>query len=123
APVTDRRLNGRCLPDGVEEGRTVNQTAKEQQFLQAWMHDELHFRQGTGPAKRLQPVHEVKPADLAVLIAAWLPDPNEQFRRAEEPLPDTLEWPWQRHEEFEARLHQAKAELALRNRLRARTGQ
>lgn len=85
-------------------------TAKEEQFLQAWMHDELHFREGTGPAKRLQREHLVKPADLAVLIAAWLPDPDEQFRLAEAVMPQShLEWPWASREEFERRLCQAKA--------------
>ena len=100
----------------------MNLTKREEQFLQAWMHDELHFREGTGPAKRLQRAHQVKPFDLALLIAAWLPDPNEQFQRAEEPLPDTVEWPWQTREEFETRLREAKEVLALRNRPQAGSG-
>lgn len=97
-------------------------TSGEAQFLQAWMHDELQFREGTGPAKQLQRAHQVTPFDLALLIAAWLPDPNEQFRRAEEPSPDpSPEWPWQTQEEFETRLRQAKEELALRNQSPARS--
>jgi hypothetical protein len=94
----------------------MNVGVAEEQFLQAWMHDELHFREGTGPAKRLQRAHQVMPFDLALLIAAWLPDPNEQFQRAEEPLPEApVEWPWQTPRKFETRLRQAKEELALRN--------
>jgi hypothetical protein len=88
-------------------------TTKEEQFLQAWMYDELHFREGVGQAKQLQREHQVRPADLGTLIAAWLPDPKEQLRRAEEPLlPSPPEWPWQSRKELEARLHEAQAELS-----------
>jgi hypothetical protein len=43
---------------------------EEEAFLRHWMHDEVHFQQTQGPAKRLQLEHHARPADLAVLIAA-----------------------------------------------------
>ena len=45
----------------------------EERFLRHWMHDELHYREGQGLAKRLQLLHRVIPADLATLIAAAIP--------------------------------------------------
>lgn len=50
----------------------------EEVFLRHWMHDEVHYGEGTGPAKRLQLRHRAVPADLAVLIAAAIPDPSDQ---------------------------------------------
>ncbi len=95
----------------------MNLSLPEERFLQAWMRDEFHFRQGPGPAKRLEREHQIMPADLAALIAAWLPDPHEQSRRAEQASPEErVEWPWQSREEFETRLHQAREELARRGR-------
>src|SRR4051812_45547358 len=36
----------------------------EERFLRHWMYEEVHFREGTGPAKRLQVEHRIPPADL-----------------------------------------------------------
>jgi hypothetical protein len=47
-------------------------------FLRHWMYDEVHYQAGQSPAKRLQVQHEAVPADLAVLIAATMPDPTDQ---------------------------------------------
>ena len=46
------------------------------------------FREGVGPAKRLQVDHHVIPADLATLIAAAIPDPKDQ-EEAASTRPDT----------------------------------
>jgi len=47
-------------------------------LLRHWMYDEVHYQDGTGPAKRLQLQHRAIPADLAVLIAAAIPEPSDQ---------------------------------------------
>ena len=36
----------------------------EEIFLRHWIYDEAHYRDGTGPAKRLQREHRAIPADL-----------------------------------------------------------
>src|SRR4051812_13656886 len=50
----------------------------EEVYLRHWMHDEVHYRDGTGRAKLLQRSHGVSPADLAALIAAAIPSPQDQ---------------------------------------------
>ena len=50
----------------------------EELFLRHWIYDEAHFRDGVGPAKRLQIEHRIIPADLAAIIAAGIPDPQDQ---------------------------------------------
>ena len=50
----------------------------EELFLRWWIYDEAHYLEAQGPAKRLQVTHGVRPADLATLIAAGMPDPAEQ---------------------------------------------
>lgn len=68
---------------------------EEELFLRHWMFDEVHYREGQGPAKRLQVEHRVAPADLASLIAAALPDLNDQKRMGEGPPPvQPPVWPW-----------------------------
>ncbi|HEY2158167.1 MAG TPA: hypothetical protein VGH33_21235, partial [Isosphaeraceae bacterium] len=68
---------------------------EEESFLRHWMYDEVHYQDGTGPAKRLQVQHGVKPVHLAEIIAAAIPGPAEQEAaglnppRAEPPA-----WPW-----------------------------
>lgn len=89
-------------------------SAKEERFLTAWMRDELNYRGGPGPAKLLEREHRAKPADLAMLTAAWIPDPGEQCRRAEaadESGP--LEWPWKDEKELYTRLYEAEVGLGL----------
>jgi len=56
----------------------------EEVFLRHWMYDEVHYRDGQGPAKRLQVQHRAIPADLAILIAAAIPDPADP-RAARDP--------------------------------------
>jgi hypothetical protein len=51
---------------------------QELAFLRHWMYDEAHFQEGQGTAKRLQVTHGVAPADVALLIAAAIPDTREQ---------------------------------------------
>jgi hypothetical protein len=85
---------------------------EEESFLRHWIHDEAHFQEGQGPAKRLQVEHHVRPADLAVLIAAALPDPAEQEAAATTPPPGPPNWPWS-EEAFTSRLRQARRHLGL----------
>jgi hypothetical protein len=79
------------------------------------MYDEVHFREGTGPAKRLQVEHRVPPADLATLIAAAIPDPQEQeaaglgLPPAEPPA-----WPWN-EETLRLRLAEARTIIEARS--------
>ena len=60
---------------------------EEQLFLRHWMHDEVHYHDGTGPAKRLQLQYGAVPADLAVLIAAAISDISEQDAAGKGPPP------------------------------------
>src|SRR5437868_4655472 len=84
----------------------------EELFLRQWIYDEAHFLTGVGPAKRLQVEHRVIPADLATLIAAALPDPNEQEQAATTPPPaNILAWPWP-GSSFQTRLSEARSVLA-----------
>jgi hypothetical protein len=87
---------------------------EEASFLRRWMYGEVHYLDGTGPAKRLQLQHRVVPADLAVLIAAAIPDPAEQEAAGNAvPPTDPPIWPWS-ESEFIQRLQQARAILAER---------
>jgi hypothetical protein len=45
----------------------------EEIFLRHWIYDEAHYRERTGPAKRLQVDHRAIPADLGTIIAAAMP--------------------------------------------------
>jgi hypothetical protein len=85
----------------------------EEAFLRHWIYDEAHFRSGVGPAKRLHE-HRIVPADLAILVAAVLPDPSEQERAASAPVA-TAEprWPWE-GDALRERLAEARATLAAR---------
>jgi hypothetical protein len=68
---------------------------EEEVFLRHWIYDEVHYREGTGPAKRLQVAHKVPPANLALIIAAALTEPGEQEAAADGPPPTELPiWPW-----------------------------
>src|SRR5262249_27868816 len=60
----------------------------EEIFLRHWIFDEMHYCDGQGPAKRLQIAHRVRPADIAVLIAASIPDLAEQEAIAHGPPPE-----------------------------------
>lgn len=87
---------------------------EEQVFLRHWMHDEVHYKDGAGPAKRLQLKHGAVPADLAVLIAAAIPDISEQDAAGKGPPPkEPVIWPWSM-DGFRARVVEARAALAAR---------
>jgi hypothetical protein len=87
---------------------------EEEVFLRQWIYDEARYRDGPGPAKRLQVQHQVKPADLAMLIAAVLPDPADQEAAAlSHPPCESPVWPWS-DEAFQARLSEARAALSER---------
>jgi hypothetical protein len=77
------------------------------------MYDEVHYRDGVGPAKRQQVAHRAVPADLATLIAAAIPDPAEQERAGLAPPPEEPVWPWPGHG-LSARVREAEAALAWR---------
>ncbi len=86
---------------------------EEEQFLRSWIRDEAHYQQGQGPAKRLQLLHQVRPADLSVLIAAAIPDPAEQLAAATQPPSETTpSWPWS-EETFQTRMAEARKLLGL----------
>jgi hypothetical protein len=87
---------------------------EEDRFLQHWIYDEAHYETGSGPAKRLQVEHGALPADLAVLIAAAMPDFNvEEVARQGPPTADPVCWPWS-PESLRDRLREARAALAMR---------
>jgi hypothetical protein len=87
---------------------------EEESFLHRWIFDEAHYLEGQGPAKRLQLQHRAIPADLAILIAASMPDPADQEAAAlGPPPPGPLAWPWS-EETYRARLAEAHAVLATR---------
>jgi hypothetical protein len=87
---------------------------KELTFLRHWMFDETHFQDGPGAAKQLQVAHGATPADLAILIAAALPEPAEQevagMRRAPGATP---QWPWSK-QSLRTRVAEAQAFLGQR---------
>ncbi len=83
----------------------------EEVFLRHWMYDEFHYREGLGPAKRLQIQHRAVPADLAILIAATLPDPSDQETAGFGPPPsEAPAWPWS-EESLRSRVADARAAL------------
>jgi hypothetical protein len=85
----------------------------EEVFLRHWMYDEVHYREGQGPAKQLQVQHRAVPADLAVLIAAAIPDPADQEAAGLGPPPaEPPTWPWPEGL-LRSRLTEARAALAL----------
>ena len=88
----------------------------EEVFLCRWMCDETHYQDGRGPAKQLQLQYGATPADLAVLIAAALPDPAEQEAAGLGPPPaEPPRWPWS-EDAYRTRLAEARTILAERRR-------
>jgi hypothetical protein len=88
---------------------------EEEAFLRRWIYDEAHYQEGAGPAKRLQVQHRVRPADLAVVIAAAFSDPGEQEAAGlGPPTADAPPWPWS-EEALRERLTEARATLAQRH--------
>jgi hypothetical protein len=85
---------------------------EEEMFLRHWMYDETHYQEGPGPAKRLQLQHRAVPADLAVLIAAAIPDPIEQEKAGlDRPSTEPPKWPWS-EETLLARVSEARTVLS-----------
>jgi hypothetical protein len=85
----------------------------EEVFLRHSMYDEVHYSAGQGPAKQLQVQHRAVPADLAVLIAAAIPDLADQEAAGLGPPPDEPPiWPWP-DDLLRSRLAEARAALAL----------
>ena len=83
----------------------------EELFLRHWVYDVAHFRDGVGPAKRLQVEHHIVPADIAAIIAAAIPDPAEQDSAAATRPTSTPLWPWP-GDSFQKRLTEARTVLA-----------
>jgi hypothetical protein len=87
---------------------------EEEAFLRHWIYDEVHYEEGTGPAKQLQLEHRATPADLAILITAAIPDPADQEAASlDGTLAEPLSWPWS-EEIFRSRLAEARYLLAER---------
>ena len=86
---------------------------EEMHFLRHWMYDEMHYQQGSGPAKQLQREHHAISANLAVIIAAAIPDLAEQWAAGVGPPPaEPPKWPWSKAA-INARLAEARALLKL----------
>ena len=85
----------------------------EEVFLRHWMYDEVHYSEGQGPAKQLQVQHRAVPADLAVLIAAAIPDLADQEAPGFGPPPaEPPTWPWP-DDLLRSRLAEARVALGL----------
>lgn len=94
---------------------------KEENFLKHWIYDECHFMDKTllFLSKKLLRPFPVIAGEIAELIVAWMPDPEEQFRASEGPPPETPpEWPWASRQEFDVLLGRAREELEARNAAR-----
>jgi hypothetical protein len=87
---------------------------EEHTFLRQWMYDEVHYQDGPGPAKALQVRHRASPADLAVLIAAAIPDVREQEAAGSAAPPESpATWPWT-ESTFRDRVAEARSVLDQR---------
>lgn len=95
----------------LETLRQMKLSRDEDIFLRHWIYDEAHYREGQGRAKRLQVEHRVAPADLATLIAAAMPDLDEQQAAGVGPPPtEPPLWPWS-EKALEARVAEAQSLL------------
>jgi hypothetical protein len=93
---------------------------EEEDFLRHWMYDEAHYRDGPGPAKKLQLQHQASPADLSAIIAVAIPDLVDQEAAGSGPPPaGPPVWPWS-EDAFRGRLAEARSILAERHRGRPR---
>jgi hypothetical protein len=92
----------------------------KERFLRRWMYDEVHLQEGRGPAKQLQLEHSVVPSDLAILIAAAMPDLAQQEAAGLTCAPGMVVWPWS-NAALESRLEEAHAALATAERTYDRT--
>jgi hypothetical protein len=88
---------------------------EEEAYLRHWIFDEARYQEGQGPAKQLQLQHGATPAELAVLIAAGLPDPADQEAVAQGSAPaEPPLWPWS-DVSFLSRLAEARTILRRRD--------
>jgi hypothetical protein len=86
----------------------------EEVFLKHWIYDEAHYQEGRGAAKQLQVEHSVVAADLALLVAAAIPDPEAQVAAASSPAPsEPPTWP-RPGDTWAARVAEARAILEQR---------
>jgi len=87
---------------------------EEDVFLRHWMFDEVHYQDRQGPAKQLQIEHGASPADVAILIAAAIPDTLDQEAAGLGPPPaEAAQWPWS-DDGFRSRLMEARTILGER---------
>ena len=108
----NREHTNRCATTRMRNTRPMmNLFHEEEAFLRRWMYDEVHFEDGRGPAKTLQLEHGVVSADLAILIAAAMPDIADQEAAGIEPPAAPPSWPWS-EESLSARLAEARTLLA-----------
>jgi hypothetical protein len=92
----------------------VKLSPEEEAYLRHWIFDEARYQEGQGPAKQLQLQHGATPAELALLIAAALPDPADQEAAAHGPSPSEPPlWPWS-DVSFRSRLAEARTILVNR---------
>jgi hypothetical protein len=85
---------------------------EEVHFLRHWMYDEMHYQERSGPAKQLQRAHQEVSANLAMIIAAGIPNLAEQWAAGVGPPPaEPPAWPWS-DAAIKARLAEARALLA-----------
>jgi hypothetical protein len=95
---------------------------EEEAYLRHWMFDEVHYQERQGEAKQLQLRHGATPAELAVLIAAALPDPADQEAAAHDPSSaEPPLWPWS-DDSYRSRLAEARAILGERRGTRHANG-
>src|SRR5947209_1497292 len=92
---------------------------EEEIFLRHWIYDELHYPKGQCSAKRLQVEHGVVPADMATIVAASMPEPEEQEAAGLGPPPaEPPLWPWS-DDTWRDRRGEARLFLAQRRRDRS----
>lgn len=94
---------------------------EEDAFLRHWMFDEAHYQERQGPAKQLQLQQGATAAELAVLIAAAIPDLADQEAAGCGPAPaQPPRWPWSA-DGYRARLAEARAILGERKTVSPRS--
>lgn len=99
----------------LNEQLPMKLSPEEMRFLRHWMYDEMHYQQGSGPAKQLQREHRAISENLAVIAAAAIPDLAEQWAAGVGPPPaEPPTWPWS-EAAIAARLAEARALLESRS--------
>jgi hypothetical protein len=88
---------------------------EEETFLRHWIYEEAHYQEGVGPAKQMQRLRGIPPAELAIIVAATMPSFEEQEAAGIGPPPATPPtWPWSEETTWRARLAEARSTLAQR---------